>query len=152
MPSAIEMFGEQRDAADQVNIRLIEASRLLKELHLQAAALAADQDLRAVLREEKNWLAEARAMVAEVRYLRQAEDHRWSAVLRRWVVLSLFALAAAMAAGAGYAAVNARNADAEVSLRSRAEFADAIQRRLESMTPAERRQFNRLLTGGASAR
>ena len=152
MPNAIEMFREQRDAADRVHQRLVEVSRLLSELKNQANALATDKDLRAALREEQDWLEEARRLVAEVRYFRESEDHRRLAVLRRWGLALLFALASAGVAGAGYAAVTPTDVEAVASLRERAAFADAIHKRLEAMTPAELRQFDRLLNGNAANR
>jgi hypothetical protein len=152
MPSAIEIFKEQRDAADRVHQRLVEVSRLLSQLNSQANTLATDNDLRAVLREEQEWLAEAQCLVAEIRHFRQSEDHRWLAVLRRWVFALLFALASAGVAGAGYAAVVQNDGEAVASLRERAAFADAIQKRLEAMTPLELRQFDRLLRGNPAGR
>jgi hypothetical protein len=147
MSSAIEVFREQRDLVEKVHGRLAEVSQLLQRLHGQATALAADQELRTLLRDEQRWLGEARHLVTEVRYLRQSEDHRRLAVLRRWVLALLFALASAGVAGAGYAAVVPRDVDAAASLRERAAFADAIQMRFETMTPAERRQFDQLIKG-----
>jgi hypothetical protein len=145
MPSAIETFRAQREAIEQVQSRLLEVSRLLTQLSTQATTLAADKELRAVLQEEQRWLAEARQMVAEVRYFRQSVDHRWPAQLRRWVLPILFALASATAAGIGHGVLAARDLDAVASLRARASYADAIHKRLQAMTPAERRQFERLI-------
>jgi hypothetical protein len=84
MANAIEMFREQRDAADRVHQRLVEVARLLAQLNQQANALATDKDLRAALREEKEWIAEARQLVADVRHFREWEDYRWPIKLRRW--------------------------------------------------------------------
>jgi hypothetical protein len=78
MPNAIEMFREQGDAADRVHQRLVKVSGLLSQLNNQANALATDKDLRGVLREELQWLAEARQLVAEVRYylFSRTDDYR----------------------------------------------------------------------------
>ena len=77
MPSAIEMFRQQREAVEQLHQRLVEVSQLLDQLNRQAGALAGDKDFRAALREEQRWLADARQLVSEVRHFRQSEDHRW---------------------------------------------------------------------------
>jgi hypothetical protein len=147
MPSAIETFRAQREAVVQVHAQLLEVSRLLNQLSSQATALTADKEFRALLHEEQRWLAEARQLVAEVRYFRQALDHRWPAQLRRWALACLVALASAVAAGAGFVAVAERDAAEEMSLRKRAAFADTILERVGGMTPAERRQFERLMRG-----
>ena len=147
MPSAIETFRAQREAVEQVHTELLEVSRLLGQLSTQATALAADKELRAVMQEEQRWLTEARQMVAEARYFRQSVDHRWPARLRRWALACLFALASAMAAGAGFGAVTKRDAAEDALQRNRAAFAEQILERLNAMTPAERHQFDRLLKG-----
>ena len=72
-------------------------------------------------------------------------QHFWPAVRRRWLVAAAFALATAIAAGAGYG-WSGRPYEAELaSLRSRAELGDAVAQRLFRMTPAERRQFEALM-------
>ena len=152
MPSAIETFRAQREAVEQVQTRLLEVSRLLTQLSTQANALAADKELRAVLQDEQRWLAEARQLVAEVRYFRQSVDHRWPAKLRRWALAGVFALGSAIAAVAGFGAATKRDAAEDASLRNRAEFAATILERLDAMTPAERRQFERLLKGNEVSR
>lgn len=150
MSSAIEMFRQQREAAAKVHQQLLEVSRLLNQLSAQAGALAADKELRAAVQDEQRWLMEARQLVAEIRCFRQLADHRWTAQLRRWALAGLFALASAMAAGAGFGAVTERDTAEDASLRNRAALADTILERLDVMTPAERRQFERLLRGEAS--
>jgi hypothetical protein len=149
MPSALDLFREQRDAADHAHQRLTDVAALLVELRQQATALASDKELRAVLRLEQSWLAQARQMVAEVRALREAERHRfWPGVARRWAVTAVLAVASAAAAGAGYGMTTARQEATEVAtLRSRVAVADAIERRIQAMTAAERRQLERLIGG-----
>ena len=73
MPNAIDMFREQREAANQVHKRLTEVSVLLAQLDRQVEALTTNQDLRAVLRQEHTWLEEAHRTVAEVRAFREQE-------------------------------------------------------------------------------
>ena len=118
----------------------------------KTAALAQDEDLRTLLTDERNWLTEAHRLVADVRDLRLAVEHRWSSAIRRWVLPTLFALASAMAAGGGFGALAGRQAEDADALRDRAAFADAIQERLDTMTTAERRQFERLIKGSAETR
>jgi hypothetical protein len=59
MTSAIDVFREQREAADQVQERLTEISQLVGQLNRQVNALAMNEDLRKVLREEQDWLRSA---------------------------------------------------------------------------------------------
>jgi hypothetical protein len=145
MPTAIEMFRQQREAAERVHQQLLEVSRLLAELQRRTAALTNDESLRTLLREEQNWLIEAQRFVAEVRYLRLAVDQRWSSKLARWTLPILFALTSALVAGVGFGAVTKRDVAEDRSLRNRAAFAETVLERLDAMTPAERRQFDRLL-------
>ena len=137
-------FHAQRDAAEQVHTQLLEVSRLLRQLSTQANALATDKDLRAVLREEQHWLAEARQLVAEVRYFRQSVDHRWpaSCVAGRLRACSRWRRRWRRARATEPSAIESGE---DASLRNRAAFADAILERLDAMTPAERRQFDRLM-------
>jgi hypothetical protein len=151
MPSAIETFRAHREAVEQVHTRLLEVSRLMAQLSTQASALAADKEFRAVLQEQQRWLVEARQHVAEVRYFRQSMDHRWPAQLRRWALAGVFALASAIAAGAGFGVVTKRGAAEDTLLRNRAAFGETILERLDAMTPAERRQFDRLLKGNGAS-
>jgi hypothetical protein len=68
----------------------------------------------------------------------------WPGVMRRWTVAVIFALASAAVGGAGYAWWTKPYA-AEVALRSRAAFADFVEHRVLTMSPAERRQLNMLM-------
>jgi hypothetical protein len=68
------------------------------------------------------------------------------------VLTCLFAVASAMAAGAGYGMVTQADAENPETLRSRAAFADSILGQLEAMTPTERHQFDRLMKGRATTR
>jgi hypothetical protein len=69
----------------------------------------------------------------------------WPGVIRRWAVAVTFALTASWLAGAGYAWF-APPYTAELSeLRSRIAVLDSLERRVLTMTPAERRQLDKLL-------
>ena len=119
---------------------------MLRSLRTQVDAIAQDQALRRVLRDEEDWLDSARRTIAEVRALRQDELRRfWPGVWRRWAVALAFALASAGAFGAGYVWAS-RPYEAELaSLRTRVELLDAVAQRVITMTSAERRQFDALM-------
>ena len=93
------------------------------------------------------------AAITDVRRFREQERLRfWPGVWRRWVLAVIFALAAAAAAGAGYGWVT-RPCTAELAeLRSRVQLADAIARRMMTMSPAEKRQFDALMQWNAPVR
>ncbi len=112
MSSALDAFRAQREAAEQVHARLKEVARLLEGLRVQVDAIARDADLRAALRDEQDYLREARQLVAEVRHLREQERLRyWPGVWRRWAVALLFALAAVAAFGAALGRFSAPESD-----------------------------------------
>jgi hypothetical protein len=161
MPSAIDVFREQREAAEQLQGRLQEIAALLGQVRQQVNALALNEDLRALLREEQDWLTRAQLAVSEVRAFREQDMLRfWSGVIRRWAVALVFALASAAAAGAGYAWWTKPYAAQLAAVRSRVEFADFVEHRVLTMSPGERRQFEILMrlkrdandTGGALLR
>jgi hypothetical protein len=56
MPSALDVFRAQREAADQVHARLTEVAKLLELLTKQIDAVAGNEDLRRVLRDERDWI------------------------------------------------------------------------------------------------
>jgi hypothetical protein len=119
---------------------------LLRQVRQQVNALALNEDLRAVLRDEQGWLTRAQLAVSEVRSFREQDMLRfWPGVLRRWAVALVFAIASAAAAGAGYAWWTKPYAAELASLRSRAEFARFVEHRVLTMTPAQQRQFDMLM-------
>lgn len=151
MPSAIDVFREQRDAAEQLHGQLAEISALLGRLRQQVNALALNEDLRKILRQEQDWLTRAQLAVSEVRSFREQDMLRfWPGVIRRWAVALVFALASAAAAGAGYAWWTKPYADELAALRSRLEFASFVEHRVITMTPTERRQFDSLMKSHVS--
>ena|SRR2546425_1144190 len=94
MSSAIDVFREQREAADQVHARLTEISALLHQLRHQISALTINDELRAVLRQEQSWLERAQVVLSQVRSFREQDALRsWPGVVRRWVLALAFALA-----------------------------------------------------------
>jgi hypothetical protein len=153
MPTALDTFRAQREAADGVYARLTEVSQLLHQLRGQADALARNDELQAVLQREQSWLDQARRTIEEARRWRELEMRRfWPGVWRRWALALVFALAAAAAAGAGYAAVARPWAAELTSLRERTDVAEFVERRILTMTPAERRQFDALMRWNASTK
>ena len=146
MPTALDTFRAQREAADGVYARLTEVSQLLHQLRGQADALARNDELNAVLRREQSWLDQAQRTIEEARRWRQLEMQRfWPGVWRRWALALVFALASAGAAGAGYALLTKPYANELATLRSRAEFDSFVEHRILTMTAAERRQFDALM-------
>jgi hypothetical protein len=77
MPSAIDVFREQREAAEQLHGQLVEISAVLGGLRQQVNALALNEDLRTVLREEQDWLTRAQLAVSEVRSFREQDMLRF---------------------------------------------------------------------------
>lgn len=125
MPS---VFREQREAAEQLHTRMQEISVLLEQLRQQVNAVALNEDLRSVLRQEQTWLSRAQLVVSEVRSFREQEMLRfWPAVFRRWILALAFALASSAAAGVGYGWWTKPFAVELATLRSRAEFVDFIE-------------------------
>lgn len=136
MPTAIDTFRAQREAADGVYARLTEVSQLLHDLRGQADALVHNDELQAVLQRERSWLDQAQRTMEEARRWRELEMRRfWPGVWRRWALALVFALASATAAGAGYAAVTRPWTAELTALRARMDFADFVEHRVVTMTP-----------------
>lgn len=146
MGNALDAFRAQREAAEKLEAQLSVVSAQLATLHQQIAALALNDELKALLRDEQRWLAQAEHTIGEVRRWREREMRAFGwPLVWRWVVACAFALASTALAGAGYAWVTQAYAADIATLRLRAEFADRIERRLLTMTPTDRRQFERLM-------
>jgi hypothetical protein len=146
MESALETFRAQREVADQVHARLREVAQLLEKLTKQVDAVAGNAELRAVLRDEQDWLRQAQLFVADVRHLREQERLRfWPGVWRRWLLAGFIAIASAAAAGAGYAWWMEPYATELKELRKRAELADVIAARMGALPSAERKRLERLI-------
>jgi hypothetical protein len=153
MSSAIDVFREQREAADQLQARLTEISELLHQVQQQVNAVATNNEFRTVLRDEHNWLQQAQLVASQVRAFREEDVLRfWPGVVRRWIVALLFALGSAAAAGASYAWAMKPHAAELEELRSRLAFVEVVEHRFVTMTPAERRQFDALMKWNRSKR
>ena len=147
MPTALDTFRAQREAADGVYARLTDVSQLLHQLRGQADALARNDELHAVLQREQSWLDQAQRTIEEARRWRQVEMQRfWPGVVQRWIVALAFALASAGAAGAGYALVT-RSAVADLAaLRGRMDFVEFFEHRAEHAHPSA---HDRVKRGGS---
>jgi hypothetical protein len=146
MQTALDAFRAQREAADQVHARLSEVAQLLEQLTRQVEAVTGNTELRAVLRDERDWLREAQALLADVRHFREQERLRfWPGVWRRWLVALVFALASVAVAGAGYGRVTKPYTAELKMLRDRAHLAEMIATRMATMTMVERRQLDALM-------
>lgn len=146
MSSALDEFRAQREAIEDLHRRLSDVADLARATRDIVARLDTDEGLRGLVRDEQAWLVKAEQLVAEMRRFRQAEAaHFWPAVMRRWVAVTALIAVSALAAGAAYAWTH-RATEAEIAeLRARVGFADGLAHRVLQMTPAERRQFERLM-------
>jgi hypothetical protein len=126
--------------------RLQKMSAVLTVVRTQVDAVAGSAELRAYLQRQEAWLTQASRTVSEVRAWREHEARQFlPSVARRWVLVRLFALAAAWIVGAGYAYAT-KPYDLELrELRARSTFVEAIEDRVLTMTPADRRKFEELL-------
>ena len=153
MGNAIDAFRAQREAAEQLQAQLSALSEHVTTLHQQIASLALNEELKTLLRDEQRWLAQAENTIAAVRRWREREMYAfWWPLMWRWVVACAFALVSVALTGAGYAWVSQPYATENARLRSRAELADRLERRLLTMTPADRQQFERLMRLTAPAK
>lgn len=157
MPNVLDAFRAQREAADAVHARCAEGWRKSQAFpgvcRAEAEALARDDELRTLLRQEETWLAQPQRTVADVRHWRELELHRfWPGVVHRWALALAFALAGAWAVGAGYARVTKPYAAEMVELRLRSNFGALVARRVMIMTDSERRQFDALMGWKAPAK
>jgi hypothetical protein len=146
MPSALDTFRAQQEAADAVYARLQDVAGLLADIRKEADALQRTDELKHLLERQERWLHEARQIVIQVQRAHENDMHRfWRGVVVRWLVAAVFAIAAAAAAGAGYVAF-ARPYDRVLEqLRDQAAFGRFVERRALSMSAAERRQFDALM-------
>ena len=146
MPSALDLFRAQQQAAEAVYARLQEVAALLADLRKDADALQRTDELKQLLERQERWLIEARQTVTQVQWARENDMHRfWRGVVVRWGIATAFAIAAAAAAGGGYVAFT-KPYDRELKrLRNQAAFGQFVEQRALSMSAAERRQFDALM-------
>jgi hypothetical protein len=146
MPSALDLFRAQQQAAEAVYARLQEVAALLADLRKEADGLQRTDELKRLLERQERWLIEARETVTHVEWARENDMHRfWRGIVLRWFVAAVFAIAAAAAAGGGYVAFT-RPYDRELEqLRDQAAFGQFVEQRALSMSAAERRQFDALM-------
>ena len=149
MSNALDAFRAQREAVEQVHARLTDVAQLVQALRVQIDAVARDGAFRVVLQNETALIDRAERVIAEVRRLREQELARfWPGVWRRWAVAVALGAVTLASFGAGYAWTS-RPYRAEIeNLTQRLEFLDFVAQRVLTMTPAERRQFDRVMNGG----
>jgi hypothetical protein len=146
MSNALDEFRAQMAAVEQAHARLTEFSELLHKIRSQMETVAHDQAFRELMRAEESWLSQARHAVSDVRAFREQETRRfWPAMWRRWAVATAFALASAFAFGSGYVWASRPDQTELASLRSRVELMDFVAKRVITMTPTERREFDLLM-------
>jgi hypothetical protein len=146
MGNALDAFKAQQKAAEALHAKLTEVASLFSTLQPRLDGFKVDQTLKETLDAEAKWLNKVQELVREVREFREDDFRQFRlGVVWRWILASLFALTAIGVHEAvrvrgenPYAAENER-------LRAQAEFSDLVQRRLSTMTPAERQQFDRLM-------
>lgn len=146
MGGVLDEFRAQRDAVEDVRVRLGEVAGLLTALSAQARALTQDTALRALVKDEQAWLARSEALVRQVAQFREAEARGfWPATWRRWAMAMALVVAAALAAGAGYVWAARPYEAALADLRDRAAFGDAVAARVVQMTPDEQKRMDALM-------
>lgn len=153
MSSALDVFRAQREAVEQVHARLMEVGDLIRKLQSQIDTLAQDRAFRDALKGESHWLERAERMITEVRRLRQQELARfWPGVWRRWAAATVLSVGTLMSFGAGFAWAGRPYETELASLRQRVELLDFVAQRVLTMTPAERKRFDVLMTPGQKPR
>ena len=146
MSSALKAFRAQREEVEQIHTRLTQVVELLHAIRSEANAIAHDEGLPKLLREEQAWLARTQDLIRQVQYFRELEASRfWPAMWRRWIVAVVFALLAAAASGAGHVWASRPHEAELASLRFRVEVLDAVAARILAMSPTARKQFDALM-------
>ena len=146
MGTTLDAFKAQQQAAEAVHAKLSEVARLCSTLQSQMDGLKVDQTLKETFSAETKWLAKIQELVSEVRAFREAECRRFRfGVVWRWALACLFALAAIGVGQAVYVWAEKPYSDELERVRQQVAFAEAVQRRMSTMTPAERQAFDRLM-------
>jgi hypothetical protein len=144
--TALEMFKQQKKALEDLSQSADRIAESISSTRRDFDALARSDALTELLREEQRWITRVERAVDTVRAWREREERSyWPRIIGRWIPAALFAILAAAASGAGFAWAVKPYADEIRYLRARNAFADALEHRLVSMTPAERRQLDSLL-------
>ena len=148
MSNALEMFRQQREAVEALHAQVARVGAAIAQARTELDALARHETLRSVLAEEQRWLQRTEDAVRTVSAWREQNARSyWPGVATRWLVAGVFALGAAVGAGAAYAWVVKPYAAENAYLRLRQDFAESLERRMLLMTPSERRQLDTLLKG-----
>jgi hypothetical protein len=146
MGNTLDAFKAQQAAAEALHAKLIEVSSLFSTLQPKLDGLKVDQRLKETFEAETTWLTKVQELVREVRQFREVEFRRFRlGVVWRWAMACLFALAAVGV----HEAVRIHGENPYASeierLRAQAQLLDRVERRISTMTPVERQQFDRLM-------
>jgi hypothetical protein len=146
MRNALDTFKAQQEAAETLHGRLTDVAALLSDLTARVDRVRIGAELKATLDAEQRWLAQMQDLLRDVQRWRQSEAHesRRRAVWR-WSAAVGFALAVSTATGAGFIWGRQVYAAELERLQARAALADLVERRVATMTAAERQQFERLM-------
>lgn len=150
--SALDTFRAQQEAVEAIHQRLHDVASLLRRINTSIDALGQNADFKHLLTRQESWLREAQRTVEEVSTWRAREARQLWPRIGRWIVAAMFAIASAVAAGAGYAWITKPYAAEINDLKARIEFADYVERRVMSMTASQRRQFDALMDWPAAPR
>lgn len=153
MANAVEMFKQQKAAAEALHETAQRIETSLQRARAELDALARHEALQQLLVQEQRWLARTEAAVQAVHVWREKEAQRYGAPLVwRWALAATFALVTTAAAGAAYTWAARPYADEVAYLRSHDSFAAALEARMLRMSPSERRQLDALLKLPAPAK
>jgi hypothetical protein len=146
MGNALDAFRAQQKAAEALHARLTDVSALVSTLLPQLDRLKLDQALKETFAAETKWLVTVQDLVRDVRAFREVEFRRFRlGVVWRWALACLFALASMGVGQAAYVWAAKPYAEELERLRAQEAFADAVLRRMSTMTPVERQQVDRLM-------
>jgi hypothetical protein len=146
MGNTLDAFKAQRKAAEALHATLTDVARLFSTLQPQLDRLRVDQALKNTFEAETTWLVKTQELVREVRAFRETEFQRFRlGVVWRWALACLFAFATISVAEAAYVWAEKPYLDVFERLRAQAAFAELVEHRMATMTPAERQQFDRLM-------
>ena len=146
MANTLDAFRAQQKAVEALHARLLEVGALVSALQPQLDRLRVDQELRQVFEAQSTWLTRTQDLLEEVRRFREAEQRDGRlAVVWRWALACLFAVATIGVGEAVRVRATRPYADELDRLRDQAAFAESVQQRIGVMTPAERQTFDRLM-------
>ncbi len=146
MGNTLDAFRAQQKAAEALHAQLSEVGALISALQPQLDRLRLDHGLRQAFDAQSTWLARTHDLLEQIRRFRELEQrHGRLAVVWRWALACVFAIATVSAAEAVRVRATKPYADELDRLREQAAFAESVQHWIAAMTPAERQTFDRLM-------